>query len=115
MYQLQINEKTQIFHISSILITYEKYHQKSAFVFFKSKLKWYQTYFDENIIFIQLIDKDIDEHLVDFNEINQMEIIWHKTQDLFLEHQPNILIFSNKDCTVNFKIKDGYFYLFNHE
>lgn len=26
MYQLQINEKTEIFHTSSILITYENYH-----------------------------------------------------------------------------------------
>lgn len=115
MYQLQINEKTEIFHISSILITYEKYHQKSSFIFFESKLKWYQTYFDENVIFVELIDRDIDEHLSDFHEIKQMEILWHKTQDLFLEHQPNLLLFLGKDCKVNFNIKDGYFYLFNGE
>ncbi|MBE9590791.1 hypothetical protein IM753_07320 [Moraxella sp. K127] len=115
MYQLQTNERTEIFHISSILITCEKYHQKSAFVFFKSKLKWYQTYFDENVLFIELIERDIDDHLSDFNEIKQMEIMWHKTQDLFLKYQFNLLMFLGEDCKVNFKIKDGYFYLFNDE
>lgn len=113
MYQLLPNDKTDLLRISSILITCNKYHQKSAFIFFNCDLEWYQVYFDENVIFIVGIGKDIQEYLNDFDEIKQIEISFYKIQEIFLQYLQNKIVFIGTKFQINFIIKDGDFY-FSH-
>lgn len=114
MYQLCPNNKTDIFRISSILITGNKHHHNTSFIFFNCDLGWYQVYFDENVVFIVGIGKDIQSYLNDFDEIKQIEISLYKIQEIFLQYQQNKISFIGKKFQMNFDIKDGFFYFFNH-
>lgn len=113
MYQLLPNDKTDLFRVSSILITCNKYHHNTSFIFFNCDLEWYQVYFDENVIFIVDIGKDIQVYLNDFDETKQIEILLYEIQEMFLQYQQNKIAFIGKKFQTNFTIKDGYFYFSN--
>lgn len=108
MYQLLSGQKTFEIRITSILMAYDCDFGYYNFLFYKSELHWYKIYLDEGVIFINVVDNDLDEFLSDLNLIKCFELSFYEFDNFFLEYKDSKLQFIGNKYLL-------YFDIFNEE